>query len=173
MTLAARHIRAISIQDVSRFLSGVKRGAPSDCWPWMRGLSSRGYGVFNVRRIQHSTHRVAFLLANDTIRDDLLVMHACDNRRCCNPSHLSQGTHSENNKQAYAHGNNPRRAGSKHPLSKLTERQVEEIRLAVASGELHRVVASRYGVHRRTVTGIVEGRRWGHVALTRQKGDAT
>lgn len=58
------------------------------------------------------------------------------------------------------HGTDNR--GEKNGMSRLTADTVFEIRAAVASGETHAEVASRYGIARQTVGDIMNGRRWGH-----------
>lgn len=85
----------LSQEKVTLFWSRVDKRSPEECWHWLAGKTSSGYGVFapeygtNLR-----AHLVAYILANgDT---DLLVCHKCDNPPCCNPAHLFQGTTKDN-----------------------------------------------------------------------------
>lgn len=94
-----------------------------------------------------------------------MVRHSCDNPPCVNPAHLSTGTKADNSADMVARGRSPR--GSRSGASKLTERQVAEIRVRQAAGELHRVLAAEYGISRVTITNIVTGKTWRHVTTTK------
>lgn len=105
-------------------------------------------------------HRMAFLVANDAIDPDLLVMHSCDNRICVNPAHLSQGTHSENNHQAYDRARQVDHRGERSPRAKLSSLDVGAIRMMLAGGATQQSIADRFGVGRECVSKIATGRRW-------------
>lgn len=53
--------------------------------------------------------------------------------------------------------------GEQHPAAKLTERQVRDIRAAVAAGEKRAVIAARFGVSTQTIMRIARGQTWRHV----------
>lgn len=53
--------------------------------------------------------------------------------------------------------------GENHGTAKLTRAQVAEIRRRHASGEIQRVIASDYGVSRRTIGKIACGQRWRNI----------
>lgn len=147
-----------------RFWSKVDRQGPSDCWVWTGARNEHGYGVMRPEGQRSGptikAHRVSLSLVGVDI-DGVVVRHSCDNPPCVNPAHLSTGTKADNSADMVARGRSPR--GSRSGASKLTERQVAEIRARHASGELHRVLAADYGVSRVTITHIVNGKTWRHV----------
>ncbi len=84
-------------------------GGPDSCWNWKLSTSRDGYGQVSKDSIMMSAHRVAFLLHNGYLPPRVrgnkqIVMHTCDNKICCNPAHLKEGTSSENNIDAYRRG---------------------------------------------------------------------
>lgn len=82
----------------------------STCWLWSGAVNGCGYGVVNVGDLHPSpkryvyVHRAVFEHFNGPIPRDVMVMHLCNVRRCCNPVHLKLGTMSENIKYAYDTG---------------------------------------------------------------------
>ncbi len=95
-----------------RFWRRVARpsDAPNVCWEWQGGSTIGGYGNFGTGECIYLAHRVAYELAVGPIPPGLLVMHSCDNPRCCRPSHLSVGTYADNTADMMAKGR-----GSKGP----------------------------------------------------------
>lgn len=67
-----------------------------DCLEW-RGWKNRvGYGSISVKCKPWATHRLAWVLEKGPIPPDKLVCHTCDNRACCNVSHMFLGSHKDN-----------------------------------------------------------------------------
>ena len=147
-----------------RFWAKVDRRGAEDCWLWTAATNEHGYGVMRPGGQRSGptvkAHRVSLILAGVDI-DGLVIRHSCDNPPCVNPAHLSVGTKAENSADMVARGRSPR--GSRSGASKLTERQVAEIRARQAAGELHRVLAADYGVSRVTITNLVTGKSRRHV----------
>lgn len=103
-----------------RFWDKVECG--SDCWEWQGRTYRNGYGVLRLNnpRRQESAHRVAYALTYGPIPSGLLVMHTCDNRRCCRPDHLTLGTVADNNADARRksrHPHGPTHGSRTHPAA--------------------------------------------------------
>jgi len=79
---------------------------------------------------------------------------------CVNLGHLLWKTHKANQHDRFAHGTHTR--GEQHPGSKLTERDVREIR-ELSKNMRQAGIARKYGVSRRAVGMILTGKNWAHV----------
>lgn len=53
-----------------------------------------------------------------------------------------------------------RTAGEKHPLAKLSAKDIPVIRALVADGVVHRIIAERFNVSRSAIVSIATGRTW-------------
>lgn len=162
----------LTLVEQNRFWHSVdKSGGRNSCWNWTGFLRENGYGVCCFRSVGFKAHRVAFFLANGQIRSDLLVLHSCDNRRCCNPRHLRQGTPKQNSQDSVRKGRNTRLRGEQNGKAKLTKRQVRSIKKMLrdaASGKIkiyQYQIARYYGVSEATISYLKNGGRWDDVPV--------
>lgn len=141
-----------------------KSGGEDACWPWAGTRHYRGYGKFgSTDGHERFAHRFAYADYYGPIGPGLEVRHACDNPPCCNPRHLSLGTHQDNMTDMVVRNRVPDRRGEKSPSARLTAQQVTEIRRRVSLGEAHASVALSFAVSLATISAIVTRRIWKHL----------
>jgi len=143
-----------------RFWSKVDTGSSDECWEWQAHTHEKGYGQFKLDGQMRWAHRVARELCGGPIPDDYYVLHECDNPACVNPNHLYVGDQQDNMDDMVERGRS--NEGEEHQNSKLTEDDVKEM-LDKADDETNTALADEYGVHRSTVSEIVNGKRWSHL----------
>lgn len=84
------------------------------CWVWIGNLNSAGYGLLTLRMkrgprkgqpVPQLVHRLSVaVFTGRVISGRKVCMHLCNNRRCCNPSHLRGGTQRKNMQQMVKEG---------------------------------------------------------------------
>lgn len=126
-----------------------------------------GYGILKLEgsNIPKRAHRVVWEFCNGAVPKGMYVCHTCDIRHCVNINHLFLGTHTDNMRDMInkGRGKQPDNRGSRHGLSKLTEKQVKSIKKLLKLNISCRDIASKYGVNRNTIGDIKAGRGWKHV----------
>lgn len=134
-----------------------------ECWQWLAGFTGEGYGVFKVEAgiKKAGAHRVAYAIFSGVELAELsglVVRHSCDNPACCNPFHLSTGTHRDNVKDRMSRGRSA--IGEGNGNHKLTEDEVRAIR---KDGRTSTVLAEIYGVSKWTIQAVKQRISWKHV----------
>jgi hypothetical protein len=149
-----------------RFWVRVDKGAPDECWPWVGAANASGYGRISVAPKLEYAHRVSFFLHHGRWPHPC-CLHRCDNPSCVNPGHLFEGTHAENAADKCAkgrHHTNTRPGsvlrGNAHGRAKLSDADVQVIRMLARMGTTHRELANWYRVDRSTVSLAVSGKNW-------------
>lgn len=138
-------------REIERFWSKVQINQPDECWPWLGVVAKNGYGRFAVKECHFPAHRAAWVFANNRdIPDGLHVRHSCDNPICCNPSHLSIGTHQDNMRDRY----------SQEGATKLSENDVREMRRLDLEGWPVAAIADKFGIHKRYARRVLAGEFW-------------
>lgn len=126
-----------------QFWRKVLVAGPDDCWEWMGGSLSNGYGKVWWGGKEVTTHRLvaAWRLERDLASDEV-VRHLCDNPGCVNPNHLKVGTQGENMADRDAKGRNTK--GRKIP--RLSPPVIEEMRAKHRAGRSILGLTRDYGV---------------------------
>lgn len=122
------------------------------CWIWQKSFGSHGYGNIGTGGGRNETaHRVSHEVFNGEIPKGLIVLHSCDNRKCCNPAHLRAGTRVDNTIDAL------RRSPVKRKLT------LEQAQAIYDSTLPQRQLAALYGVSPRLIWSIKRGEAWQHM----------
>lgn len=78
---------------------------PDECWPWLAGVTSSGYGRFRAEYGSTWAHKRALeFKIGRRLLPGKETLHSCDFRLCCNPAHLSEDSKSENFKDMWDKG---------------------------------------------------------------------
>lgn len=143
------------------FWSKVEILGLDECWEWTAKISPSGYGIFRTGDnygISRLSHRVAYYLSRGILLPDIIICHRCDNKRCCNPSHLFSGTHQENMDDMVTKSRQAR--GSTHGMSRLSDEEVRRIR---EDNRSQKAIALDYGISRSQVSHIKTLKSWRHI----------
>jgi hypothetical protein len=111
------------------FWSKVIIKGKDDCWEWTGNKDKDKYGLFYIDGINHRVHRFSFTLSGGILNsDNPLVLHRCDNPGCVNPAHLFAGSQKDNIYDCIKKGRRRYITGEKHHRTKLSDKEVSEIR---------------------------------------------
>jgi hypothetical protein len=150
------------MKQLKRFWDKVRvSDEPDSCWNWKGCKDRDGYGKVRINKLYFRSHRLSYLIHNGDLPEQLEVMHSCDNPSCVNPSHLSVGTPKDNATDRINRGRTSK--GENHPMHKLTQSQVDEIRLRYKwhSRDNNIVCLSKeYGVSFSVIAKIVKHQSW-------------
>ena len=147
---------------MSRFWAMTRKSG--DCILWTGGTNQRGYGRFWDGDRMVAAHRFAYEQSRGPIGEQL-ALHTCDTPACVNHAHIVPGTALENSHDCIRKGrfrSSPPR-GTAHPLARLTDGDVLEIRRRRAAGARNCDLAEEFGVSRSLVSHVVYGFAWPHI----------
>lgn len=149
---------------LDRFVDKILIG--NDCWLWLGGKDKDGYPRTRdnkkpYRQVRAS--RMAYELFIGPFPPGTEACHKCDNPPCVRPSHIFPGTHSDNMRDAIQKGRKVGMRGEAHPLAKLTNDEVLEIKILIRSKVRSYSIAKRFGVSAQTISNIKKERQWAHI----------
>jgi len=133
------------------------------CWEWTLGKTQDGYGKIKRNGKTITAHKWSLeRLLGRPLGQGMVTRHTCNNRQCCNPSHLLEGTPIDNVNDKIRDGRNIGPRGELQGNSKLTTSDVIDIKNY--NGPLtHKELGVLYGVSRTCITRIINGKRWAHI----------
>jgi|LakMenEpi03Aug12_release.lakeMendotaPanAssembly.Ray.scaffolds.fasta_scaffold429274_2 hypothetical protein len=140
--------------ELTRFWNKVSVGGGRECWVWVGGKDSSGYGSFRSKFGVVRASRFSFALAYGYWPE--VARHTCDNPACVNPAHLIAGTHQDNVADRVQRGRSA--AGSTNGRSVLTDFEVSTLRTdgATSTNEL----AATLGVNATTICDVRKQKSW-------------
>jgi hypothetical protein len=130
------------------------------CWEWQGCKNNDGYGRFRADGRLVRAHAMAMFL--DSGHMPKYVMHICDNPCCVRPSHLQEGTHGLNMKDAYKKQRRKSYVpkGVNQYKARFNEDDIRLIRRRYAEGETQKAIGASYGVHQAHISQIVRRRTY-------------
>lgn len=140
----------------------------SECWQWKGAINHArgGYGQLTHNKKTLKAHRVSYELYYSKSLDNLHCLHKCDNPSCVNPLHLFAGTNQDNMRDKLFKGrcDTGYQKGQYNGASKLKDIDVIEIRkLYNSKNYTHIKLGEMYGVHRSTISYIVNNKTYMHL----------
>jgi hypothetical protein len=147
--------------DEKRFHSKYKKGSPDECWLWQAALGRRGYGRFQMNKVNQMAHRMAWAFKNGPIAEGLYVLHRCDVPGCVNPAHLYLGTHDDNMRDRNERDRVPKGETCVH--SKYKEVDVLKARELYSNGVTIKEICIIIGIPRSSMSAMLSRRTWKHI----------
>lgn len=134
------------------------------CWNW-DVVCSNGYGHWQMNKKQDRAHRWSYALFKGPIPPGMCVLHACDNRRCVNPDHLSIGTIKENLEQMTergrrAMGDKVANRGERSAAAKIGWPQANKIKSLKSNGLPIIKIVRKMGLPYGIVSRVYHGKTW-------------
>lgn len=130
------------------------------CWEWTASRNRKGYGQLNVDGVVITAHRVSYGLFAGEIPPGMWVLHKCDNPWCVRPEHLFLGTNADNVADKVRKGRQSHMRGTGHPLAKLTDDDIREIRMLRESGMTIVALGRMFGISHTAISRIYMRKIW-------------
>jgi len=154
----------IGITLEERFWHRIKKQDDHECWEWQKKINVNGYGSSTIKLPDGQTlrgaHRMAYYYTHKIV-PRLQILHTCDNRKCCNPRHLYEGTTQDNINDKVTRGRQAR--GEMMANSKLQDKYIPILRQRFANGESIKDLATEYNIDYSTMWKVVTCRSYKHI----------
>lgn len=127
------------------------------------GYTGQGYCQMRIAGAPtEAVHRLSLFAFTGALPVDL-VLHACDYPPCCNPAHISEGSHAENMGERDERGRTIR--GTEHYRSAMEVDDVHRTRLLSSWGWSNKRIARELGVSAATIDRVVKGESYKDVPI--------
>jgi len=123
-----------------------------------------GYGRIFYKGKMTKVHVQAARLFIGPRPDNLLVMHSCACKPCCNPAHLSYGSNAQNTQDSYDKEKRAKR-GEAMNLEKARQARAMYPRMTLKE------ISKRFGCSVTHISGIVNNKRWREPIITTPEDD--
>lgn len=147
-----------------RFWSKVDIRSKNECWNWIGGKNSPGYGRFRLPRQRKSenAHKFIYEWLFGKVPKGMCVCHTCNNRACVNPRHLYCGTPSDNMKDRVKDGTQSGGAnkGEKHHMNKFSKDTIDRVKTMLLEGHSGKEISDKFGISRTHISRIKKGKNW-------------
>ena len=139
----------------------VDMATPDECWPWKGKINSKDQRPYiTIEGVRRAAYVIVYELYSGEQAMGRYILHSCDNSVCCNPHHLSWGSHQDNMDDMVSMGRQYRPIGVKNWATKLSDAEVIEIRSLPG---LYRDIGAIYGIAPSTVGSIKRRENWNHI----------
>ena len=138
-----------------RLKRGSRRRATTGCLIWQGTVTSQGQGRIWWKGRYASVGRLAYELAKGRLPKGTMALRRCTASLCIEPRHLFAGSQPALSEKIR------RKRGEQHPNHKLTAAMVRRIKAWKGS---HLEAANHFGVSRKTIGLIRQGKAWAHIA---------
>lgn len=146
------------------FYCRVAVAGENECWLWTAARTGMDYGQYCFDHKVIYAHRFSWMLEYGEIPKGINILHSCDNPPCVNPRHLEAGTQRKNMLDKVARGRDNSPFGEAAGMSKLTEKEVLEIRFLYSTGNYtQRELGRMFDISNRNVSSIVTFETWRHI----------
>src|SRR3990167_4021500 len=152
------------IDSIKKYIMENRNITKNSCWEWVKWKNPKGYGFQIIDGSAYSVHRISKAVFDGfDIHSNLFICHHCDNPPCFNPEHLFVACRMDNMIDMFNKGRGNKARGERNGSSKLTEKDVREIRNLHKNGLSYQKIAVLFGVTTGSVFPICAGFQWKHV----------